>query len=335
MLAVHALLLMDTPFGRSERERPVPPATPPAATRVMIVDASRPVLPLLPPAPPPRPPSPVETPRAAPAAAAAPKVRSADRPTDTARVVGPPRALAGGPVIAVAAADVRVAVAAPTAPAEGAEPPVYPTRIPASARLAYVLRRGALTGAGELIWQHDGRAYTLSLSGSALGLELIGQASRGVFDAAGLAPERFVDRRRGRDRQAANFDRSAGRITFSGPALTFPLVPGAQDRLSWMVQLPAIVEADAARRTAGTRVAMFIVGARGDADVWTFSVRGPEPVELAAGNKVDALRLTREPRRPYDMQIEVWLDPTRQHLPARVRLTTLPGGDSLELTLVP
>jgi Protein of unknown function (DUF3108) len=226
-----------------------------------------------------------------------------------------------------------VAVAA--APAEGADPPVYPTRIPAPAHLAYVMRRGAVTGAGELNWQHDGLTYTLSLSGSALGLDLIGQASRGGFDAAGLAPERFVDRRRGRDRQAANFDRSAGRITFSGPAVSYPLVPGAQDRLSWMIQLPAIVEADAARWTAGTRVAMFIAGSRGDADVWTFSVQGREPVELAAGQAVDMLRLTREPRRPYDTQIEVWLDPSRQHLPARVRLTTLPGGDSLELTLVP
>lgn len=198
-----------------------------------------------------------------------------------------------------------------------------------------MIRRGALSGTGELNWQHDGLGYTLSLPGSVFGLEVVGQASRGGFDAAGLAPERFVDRRRGRDRQAANFDRSAGRITFSGPAVSYPLVPGAQARLSWMVQLPAIVEADAARWTAGTRVAMFVAGSRGDADVWTFSVQGLESVEGSAGHVVDALRLTREPRRPYDTQIEVWLDRARQHLPLRVRMTPLPGGETLELTRVP
>jgi hypothetical protein len=326
VLAVHALLLMDTPFGWGERERHMPPAAPPTTMRTMVVEASRPVWP----PPPPPIPSPVETPRAAP-----PKVRSVDRPAETTPRIESTRAAAGASTVAEAAAEWPMLVVAPPAPAEGAEPPVYPTRIAPSIRLAYVIRRGALSGTGELNWQHDGLVYTLSLSGSVLGLEVIGHASRGGFDAAGPAPERFVDRRRGRDRQAANFDRGAGRITFSGPAVSYPLVPGAQDRLSWMVQLPAIVEADAAPWTAGTRAAMFIVGSRGDADVWTFSVHGIESVEGAAGRAVEALRLTREPRRPYDTQIEVWLDPARQHLPARVRLTTLPGGDSLELTLVP
>jgi hypothetical protein len=175
-----------------------------------------------------------------------------------------------------------------------------------------VTRRGALAGTGELNRQHDGLGYTLSLSGTVFGLEVIGQASRGGLDAAGLAPQRFVDRRRGRDRQAGNFDRGAARITFSGPAVSYPLVPGAQDRLSWMVQLPAIVEADAARWTAGTRVAMFTAGSRGGGDVWTFSVRGLESVEGPAGHVLDALRLTREPRGPCDTQMEAWLDRARQ-----------------------
>jgi hypothetical protein len=47
------------------------------------------------------------------------------------------------------------------------------------------------------------------------------------------------------------------------------------------------------------------------------------------------LSLRREPRKPYDTQVEVWLDPGRQHLPVRMRLTTLPGGDSTELQLRP
>jgi hypothetical protein len=48
---------------------------------------------------------------------------------------------------------------------------------------------------------------------------------------------------------------------------------------------------------------------------------------------VEALRLTREPRRPYDTQVEVWMDPAQHHLPVRARLTVLPGGETLELSL--
>ena len=46
-----------------------------------------------------------------------------------------------------------------------------------------------------------------------------------------------------------------------------------------------------------------------------------------------ALQLRREPTRPYDTRVEVWLDPARQHLPVRAVFTTLPGGEPLQLEL--
>ena len=51
--------------------------------------------------------------------------------------------------------------------------------------------------------------------------------------------------------------------------------------------------------------------------------------ELPAGEVPQALHLQREPTRPYDTRVEVWLDPARQHLPVRVVFTTLPGGQPL------
>ena len=60
---------------------------------------------------------------------------------------------------------------------------------------------------------------------------------------------------------------------------------------------------------------------------------GREALQLPAGEVAEALRLRREPTRPYDTRVEVWLDPARQHLPVRVRFTTLPGGPPLELML--
>ena len=212
-------------------------------------------------------------------------------------------------------------------------PPTYATRFMPPMRLSYDMRRGAISGTAELQWQHKAGQYTLDLSTRVLGAEVLGLSSTGGFDRAGLAPRRFTDRRRGRDRLAANLDAASGRITYSGPAVVQPLHPGTQDRLSWMVQLPAIVDADPSRWRPGAHVEIFVTGARGDADTWSFRVQDPETVSVPAGTVDKALRLTREPRKPYDTQVEVWLDPARQHLPVRARMTVLPGGETLDLRL--
>jgi len=217
--------------------------------------------------------------------------------------------------------------------AEGIAVPVYATRPPPAARLQYELRRGALSGSGQLVWLPGEATYGLSLEGSAFGALLIGQTSSGGFDAAGIAPLRFLDRRRGRDEQAANFQRDRSLITFSGPDVQVALQPGTQDRLSWMLQLPAIIEAAPARFVPGTHITLFVVGARGEASVWTFDVEARENISLPAGPVAGALRLKREPRKPYDTQIEVWLDPARHHLPVRVRQAVSQGGDATEFLL--
>lgn len=219
-------------------------------------------------------------------------------------------------------------------PAEGdAPPPVYDTQMPPPFRLLFALRRGALSGQAELVMERAAAGYTLDLKGTALGLEVLGMSSRGTLGPNGLMPERFVDRRRGKDRLAANFDHAAGRITYSGSAAAQALWPSGQDRLSWMVQLAAIVEAAPTRYPAGSRIALSVSGARADVDTWTFVVQGRQRLVLPAGAVTDALHLTREPRRPYDTQVEVWLNPAQSHLPARARLTVLPGGETLELSL--
>ena len=212
-------------------------------------------------------------------------------------------------------------------------PPLYPTRLPPGIVLSYALDRDSQSGSAELRWQPDGPGYSLRLAGGAStagGFEL---ASRGLIDPAGVAPERFTDRRRRGGVLAVNFQRDSGRITFSRPALEWPLPAGAQDRLSWMVQLPAVVAADPARFIAGTQVQMFVVGAQGDAELWSFGVVGTEALDLPAGRVDAALLLRREPRRPYDQRVEVWLDPARHHLPVQLRLTPLPGGRAMDLQL--
>jgi hypothetical protein len=44
-----------------------------------------------------------------------------------------------------------------------------------------------------------------------------------------------------------------------------------------------------------------------------------ETLELPGGT-VQALKLTRNPRQPYDQQVDIWLAPTLGYLPARIRI---------------
>lgn len=227
------------------------------------------------------------------------------------------------------------ALAEPPPTPAGEPPPVYRTRLPPAAELQYELRRGAVTGEGLLRWQRSGEGYELTMEGSVFGFQVLSQVSRGGFDLAGLAPQRFVDRRRGRDLRAANFQRDRGVVTYSGSSAQHPLLAGAQDRLSWMVQMAAIIDADPVRFRAGEQVEMAVSGSRGDTDVWTFTVTGREAVELAGARLDRALVLKREPRKPYDTRVEVWLDPGRHHLPVRIRLSSDRGAEAMDFVLRP
>ena len=229
----------------------------------------------------------------------------------------------------------EAALPAPAAAQEdgGQQVPIFATRLAPSVALAYELRRGGLSGDATLLWRPRADGYTLSMQATALGLPFLAWASQGGFDAAGIAPERFVDRRRSRDVRAANFQRDKERISFSSSTREFALIAGAQDRLSWMLQLPAIVDAAPEVFVAGTQIPVFVVTARGDADVWVFTVQGHEALELPAGHIERTLHLLREPRRPYDTRVEVWLDPAQHHLPLRMRLATAQTGDANDFVL--
>lgn len=206
--------------------------------------------------------------------------------------------------------------------------PVYSTRLPPSRVMRYEISRGAWRGDGEMTWELQDKRYHLRLEGRVMGIRAITQDSSGQIDNAGIAPVRFTDERRGKSAMAANFQRAAGKITYSGPSNEYTLVPGTQDRLSWMVQIAAIAAADPSRVATGKRIGMFVTGARGDADVWTFRSIGVENMQIG-GVPVAAVKLAREPRKEHDSEVEVWLDPRDHHLPVRARMTN--DGESFEL----
>ena len=220
-------------------------------------------------------------------------------------------------------------------PAADAPPPLYRAQLPPPFLWRYTLRRGALAGSADLHFERSGDDYALDLRGTVIGLEVLGQRSQGTTGMHGLEPARFVERRMGRDRMSANFDRAKAQISYSGPTTLKPLLPGVQDRLSWMVQLGAVIAADPERFVPGSVVLISISGVRADVDTWAFQVQGVEQLNLPSGVVNRALRIFRQPRQPYDTQIEVWLDPQRHHLPVQARMTVLPSRDRLDLVLDP
>ncbi|MET0209517.1 MAG: DUF3108 domain-containing protein [Burkholderiaceae bacterium] len=218
-------------------------------------------------------------------------------------------------------------------PAADAPVPTYRAKPPAAATVNYRLTRGAIVGSGEIAWQPEAGGYRLQLEGRVPVIgTLITQASRGRIDATGLVPERFTDKRFRRGEIAADFDRAAGRIGFSGQQPDVPYTPGVQDRVSVMVQLAAIANGWARTPPVGERLRLRVVGARGDAHVWSMRFEGPQAVETPDG-RVAALRFVREQEQEHDTRAEFWLDPVRQFLPVKVVLTD-EKGESLELLRV-
>lgn len=202
-----------------------------------------------------------------------------------------------------------------------------PAQLPASVNLGYDIRGKAkslsYSADARLQWQVEGPRYTAELEISAFLVGSRVQTSQGSIGPHGLLPLRFGDRRRGSEK-AAHFDHARQLIRFSNNAPDIPLQPGAQDRLSVFLQLGALLQARPQAYPEGAVIAVQ-VASTGGAEVWQFQVGGLQPITLPAGTVV-ARRLLRAPRREYDSTVEVWLAPSLQHLPARIRVTEHDGS---------
>lgn len=169
---------------------------------------------------------------------------------------------------------------------------------------------------GELLWQHDGAQYEARLAYSAFGQSRT-QTSQGELSAQGLAPTRFSDKFR--SEVAAHFNREKNLVTFSANTPDVVLQAGAQDRLSILIQLGALIASAPERYPPATGVSVQTVGPR-DAATWLFTVQAQETLSLPGGD-LATVKLVRNPRQEYDQTVELWLAPALGYLPARIRIT--------------
>lgn len=174
---------------------------------------------------------------------------------------------------------------------------------------------------GELVWLQDGTRYDGRLTLKAVFFTLLNWHSTGRIGPSGLEPERYSESRK--SEVASHFVRDQNQIVFSSNTPPVPLLPGAQDRMSVMMQLGGLLAASPQRYPAGTRISVQTAGPR-DAEVWVFVVGDEEKLSLPAG-EFTARKLTRDPRKAFDRKLELWLAPEYGYLPVRIRQTEANG----------
>lgn len=174
---------------------------------------------------------------------------------------------------------------------------------------------------GELLWQNQETRYLASLGYSLLGQQRR-QTSSGLIGPIGLMPQRFTDHRSGKDLLVV-LDHTRGQATLPHHALAINLLPGAQDRLSVLMQLGALVASRPAAFKPGHHVSMQTVGVSAEA-VWTWTLLAHENLTLPGGPQA-TMKWVRQPSTPAVQQLEVWLAPALGYLPARIRITEPDG----------
>jgi hypothetical protein len=183
----------------------------------------------------------------------------------------------------------------------------------------------------QLDWLPQGTRYEAAQE---VQIPIVGirrQSSVGSLSAHGLQPEIFMDR--GRKESSATFDPQAGQIVFSrgNPAASW--AAGTQDRISVFFQVAGMLAAAPKSYPAGTQITVQ-AASTGHVSPWTFTVRDMETLQLPAG-RIAALKLehSSESHQADGIRSALWLAPSLQYLPVRIRMVEDDGRDELDLKL--
>ena len=259
--------------------------------------------------------------------AARPMAKRAVLPPSTSGEAAPIAVLAQAPepeaatLLAIASTESVQPKTAQEASAHKREALAAAVAVPTSARLEYdvvgEVKGFPYSADSELLWKQDGQQYSAKLEIKVFLLGSRSQTSNGSIDGGGLEPTRFLDK--ARSELAAHFERDKGIIVFSSNAPSATLLAGAQDRLSVVLQLGALLAGAPTRYPSGTTIALQVVGPR-DAEDWQFTVGETETLKLPGGS-VTGVKLSRHPRSAYDQKLDLWLAPSMGYLPVRLRMS--------------
>lgn len=208
-------------------------------------------------------------------------------------------------------------------------------RAPAAARMQFAVQ-GKYNSLpyqtkAQLDWLPQGARYEAAQE---VQIPIVGirrQSSVGVLSTSGLQPEIFMDR--GRKEHSATFDPTNGQITFSRGSAPATWAVGTQDRMSVFFQVAGMLAAAPKSYPAGTQITVQAASSSRVAP-WVFTVRGTETLQLPAG-RINALKLehSSESNQTEGIRSALWLAPSLQYLPVRIRMVENDGRDELDLKL--
>ncbi|MGV3742199.1 MAG: DUF3108 domain-containing protein [Burkholderiaceae bacterium] len=216
-----------------------------------------------------------------------------------------------------------------------AAPVKYKTNAPPSADLKYAIRASqkgiTLNGDGFVQWRNAGKTYlaTAEIRAMLLG-KILEEKSEGKIDAFGLAPDSFTEKRLRKSPVTVSFNRRARQIQFGATEHPSSIQGGEQDRNSITWQLASVARAMPARFKPGSTW-KFQVAGRKDVQAWTFKVMQQEKTRTKLG-ELTTMRILRLPDDPKDQKIEIWLAPSQDWYPVKLRIAE-PNGDYVEQTL--
>jgi hypothetical protein len=198
---------------------------------------------------------------------------------------------------------------------------------PASTRLSYELHgwyRGDVTGSAKVEWLRDGRRYQVHLEvviGSSMApLARRRMSSEGRISADGLVPQRYEQETTqiiGRTRRA-DMVLGSDMVTLANGQRQ-PRPPDVQDTASQFVQMVFLLMTRPELARPGASVE-FALAMPHRIDRWTYDMIGAETLATPAG-AISTLHV--RPRRPAaegDLTVQMWLAPSLQMLPARIRI---------------
>lgn len=213
----------------------------------------------------------------------------------------------------------------------------YKISPPPSAQLNYAIDASqsglSLKGSGLVTWKTGAQQYSVHNETRAqLFGKILETGSEGKIDRYGLAPAVFTEKRLRKDASTATFNADSRTISFSQSAQTYAIVGGEQDRVSVVWQLLSVARATPKKFVPGTEWKFFVAGQR-DAENWTFKVVKREKIVTPQGT-FNAIHVLRAP--PPDSQgqkLDIWLAPTLEWYPVKLRFSDTDGGDYIEQTL--
>ncbi|RVU43417.1 DUF3108 domain-containing protein [Rubrivivax rivuli] len=277
-------------------------------------------------------------PAPAPAAAASAPAAAASAPASPA-APEPAPSLAGEPLAPAIVAPSIVALppvaafigpvaSAPTPVATAASAPAQPAfEWPPSTRLSYRLTghaRGPVEGQARVEWLRQGSRYQVVMEASVgpafAPLMTRRETSEGEITPEGLSPRHYEMEMKVVLRPARRTRIEMGADTVRLPAgETLPRPAGLQDAVSQFVHMTWLFTLQPALLTPGHSIDMPLALPR-RVEPWTYDVVGTETLYTEAG-VLEAVHVRpRRPARPGDFTAEMWVAPSLQNLPVRIKV---------------